>query len=899
MSSNLQSGRDPVDVAIRQLRGVGLIVDRLNIGPPPGGKKANRVDVDGQRRGKKNGWYICDWFRLDNGQQVIVGSYGVWVADDPGTVNLEFEVDKAVSAAERERLKADQARLAQQQQADVAELQAVAARRAADIWPKLPDHGSVPYLQRKQVLMHGCRIGRDGSLVVPLRRPFSDALVGLQFIQPDGSKRFITGTAKAGAAHLIGELPEDETGTIALAEGYATGASGHRATTWPVFVCFDCGNLLAVARAVREARPKARLVVLADHDQWTVRGEIRKAQLAGVDTKDIAGNDPRWAEWRAKGWLVNAGVLAAREILEVCTASVALPPIAADDPAKRSDWNDLHVSDGIDAVRAAILTPGSLITSWPAEPAVESGPAPTSDPTEADAPPADEAEAEPVAAAIGDLTHADLIARYELVHGKTDIWDTVLGQRMPYAAFAAQVGNEAAKAWKADTKKRVRIVVEKKAEKHKHKKPGTDPTVLDDLLKRYSLIYGTEAVFDHAEHMEITLGALRAFAGLKAVRDWTDHPRRRVVSLDDVQFAPQREVDDPQICNLWKGWSTLPREGTGGDAERVTRWLRVLHYVFGESDNVVDWVLKWMAYPLQYPGTKMTTSIILHGPEGSGKNTIADAVRRIYGRYGRSITQTQLESQWTDWISSKLFIVGNEVLHRQEQITQKGRIKTLITEPTVTVERKHLPGREEPNTANLIFLSNELAPLNIDRGDRRFLVMYTPPPHPDGLEFYQGLSEKSMPIETVQALHHYLLHKVDVTGFDAHTKPPMTEAKQRLIDISMPSDERFIRDWMAGETRLPYLPVTSELLFDAYDYWCRRNGEKYIRPSNKFKAAVMAVGVEASPGPIRYLSGTDHKQGRFFLPHLPDRITGSSMAARLGSCVDFFTSALKDWKNAQ
>lgn len=893
--------RDPIDVAMRQLRAMGLIVDRLNVGPPPKGKKANRVDVEGQRRGKKNGWYICDWFRLDNGQQVVVGSYGVWIGDDPGTINLDFELDVAVSTAERERLRADQARLQAQQQADLADLQASAAARAAEIWPKLPDHGSVPYLQRKQVRMYDCRLGRDGALVVPLRLPFSDVLVGLQFIQPDGGKRFITGTAKAGAAHLIGELPELENGTIALAEGYATGATGYQATSWPVFVCFDCGNLLAVAQAVRAARPRARLVVLADNDQWTVRGDIRKAHFADIDTKAIPGDDPRWLEWRNKGWLVNAGRDAAFEVLEACTASVALPPIAGDDAAKRTDWNDLHVSEGLDHVRASIITPGCLITSRPATPEPDAediediGPAPTGDPTD----PGPPDDAPPAAVPVSELTHAALLRRYELVHGRTDVWDIELGMRMPFAAFSAIVGADLAKAWQADTaNRRVRIVVEKKADKSKPRKPGTDPTVLDDLLARYSLIYGTEAVFDHRDHMELTLGALRAFAGLKAVRDWTDHPRRRVVSLEDVQFSPQREIDDPAICNLWKGWTTLPREGAGADAERVARWLRVLHYVLGESDSLLDWTLKWMAYPLQYPGTKMTTSIILHGPEGSGKNTIADAVRRIYGRYGRSITQTQLESQWTDWISGKLFIVGNEVLHRQEQITQKGRIKTLITEPTVSVERKHLPGREEPNCANLIFLSNELVPLNIDRGDRRFLVQYTPPPHPDGPEFYKGLSEKSMPIETVQALHHYLM-QVDVSDFDAHTKPPMTEAKQRLIEASMASDERFIRDWMAGETRLPFLPVTSELLFDAYDYWCRRNGEKYVRPSNKFKAAVVACGVTPSPGPVRYLSGVDHRQARFFLPPLPDRITGTSMAARLGTCVEFFSNALKNWKGGE
>ncbi|WP_293373591.1 VapE domain-containing protein [Nevskia sp.] len=457
-----QAARDPLDVALRQLRSIGLLVDRINIGPPARGK-VWRVDVEGQRKGKKSGWYMCDWFRLDNGQQVVVGSYGIWVGDDPGTINLDFEVDAAVSAAERERVRAEQQRMAAVQAEHLDEQRADAAKRAGEIWPKLPDHGAVPYLQRKQVRMFGCRIGRDGALVVPLRRPFSDALVGLQFIQPDGTKRFITGTAKHGAAHLIGDLPEDESATIGLAEGYATGATGHQATTSPTFVCFDCGNLLAVARAIREARPRARLVVFADHDQWTVRGAIRKTELAGVDVSAIAGDDAQWADWRARGWLVNAGLDAAYEVLEQCTASIALPPIAADDPAKRTDWNDLHVSEGIDRVRAAILTPGSLITSRPAAEADDIGPAPMGSDEDGDddgvddgGPMDGDAQDAPAPAAVA-LTHEQLLAGYELIHGTTDVWDVDAGKPMKFAAFKALFGSAAAKAWQDDTAKRVRI----------------------------------------------------------------------------------------------------------------------------------------------------------------------------------------------------------------------------------------------------------------------------------------------------------------------------------------------------------------------------------------------------------------------------------------------------------
>ncbi len=639
--------RDPLDVALRQLRSIGLLVDRINIGPPARGK-VWRVDVEGQRRGKKSGWYLCDWYRLDNGQQVVVGSYGIWVGDDPGSINLDFEVDTAVSAAERDRMRAEQQRLSAVHAEHLEEQRADAAKRAGEIWPKLPDNGAVPYLQRKNARMFGCRIGRDGALVVPLRRPFTEALVGLQFIQPDGTKRLLTGTAKHGAAHLIGELPADESATIGLAEGYATAATCYQATTWPTFVCFDCGNLLAVAKAIRAARPKARLVAFADHDQWTVRGAIRKAELAGLDLQPIAGDDPRWAEWRARGWLVNAGLDAAYEVLTQCTASVALPPFAADDAAKRTDWNDLHVSEGIDAVRAAILTPGSLITSLP-PPAPELV-------TDAPADPPDGAPAAEPAPVVA-LTHEQLLARYELIHGTTDVWDVDSGLRMKFQALKALIGPVAAKAWQDDTAKRVRIAVPAKPKAD----TGAAPSMR--LLEwERGLVFGETGLKASTWNV---MHVLRNHANWKGVFGF-DSFAKRIVKLRPTAFGSPEglltDTDEVQTA-AWFGrrdtYRADVKTGTAREAISVVAADNAFHPVrdylsaltwdgtdrldhfFSDYCNVIrtptisgfarNFFIQAVARVFQ-PGCKADLMLVLEGDQGARKSTLAATLAGV-GNY--------------------------------------------------------------------------------------------------------------------------------------------------------------------------------------------------------------------------------------------------------------------------
>lgn len=105
-----------------------------------------------------------------------------------------------------------------------------------------------------------------GSLVLPMR-DVQGRLWAFQTILPNGTKLFPKFGRKAGNWHMIGHRPEPE--VVAVAEGYATGASIHEAMGWPVAVALDDGNLGKVAPLLRLLHPEARLVVCGDDDPDT------------------------------------------------------------------------------------------------------------------------------------------------------------------------------------------------------------------------------------------------------------------------------------------------------------------------------------------------------------------------------------------------------------------------------------------------------------------------------------------------------------------------------------------------------------------------------------------------------------------------------------------------------
>ena len=160
-----------------------------------------------------------------------------------------------------------------------AKRRADAAARATSIWNKpasaldagTPAVSEHPYLKRKGIQSHGAKVFRgslmiremdcNGALMLVIK--YRGKITSLQFINADGEKRFLSGGEKGG--YLIGKIENGK--PVCIAEGFATGASIHEATGYPVVVAFDAGNLRKLAESLRAGKPDAVIVLCADIDE--------------------------------------------------------------------------------------------------------------------------------------------------------------------------------------------------------------------------------------------------------------------------------------------------------------------------------------------------------------------------------------------------------------------------------------------------------------------------------------------------------------------------------------------------------------------------------------------------------------------------------------------------------
>ncbi|MBF0501474.1 MAG: DUF3854 domain-containing protein [Candidatus Riflebacteria bacterium] len=363
--------------------------------------------------------------------------------------------------------------------------------------------------------------------------------------------------------------------------------------------------------------------------------------------------------------------------------------------------------------------------------------------------------------------------------------------------------------------------------RHRKDKDGVSD-YLARLNERFALIHGFSEIWDCELAQSMKVEAFKHLLPFEGKR-WLDSARKRVIRMENIVFEPAGAAET-QI-NLFRSWPLPPDKNKPCD-----NIIKHLLHVAGDEASC-HWLTCWLAWPLQNPGAKMATSIVVHGGQGTGKSILFETILKIYGEYGAVIDQKTLEADFTGWLSRKLFIIADEVISNFQQVQVKNRIKGLVTGGSVWVNRKGIEPREEANHVNLVFLSNEDLPLLIDQDDRRFFVIRCDQKE-DGF-YYKAIADE-VANGGAAGLYRYLLD-YDCSDFEGtHTKPPMTDAKHELARLCERTPEKFLRAWKDGEIPVNYMTARARQIFTLYCLWCSESNENAISET-KFGKAISKV----------------------------------------------------------
>lgn len=590
------------------------------------------------------------------------------------------DVQREFTPAERQAWAQRMRDLEAQREAERKRATEQAAEKAARMWDaaRPADEAHHPYLERKRVPGIGARLLRD-QLLVPLRQG-PGKLCGLQIIQPDGSRKFLTGTPAQGAYTVLGK--PSRTGVVVICEGYVTGVSIHLATGYCVVVAFSSGNLQHVVDKIRAAMPEAQVIIAGDDDAFTVRppnhpqaGQPWNPGLEAASATGLPVAIPRWVDQAARG--------------------------------KGTDFNDLAGTEGLDAVRMCFEDPRPILPAGP----IDGGGSPTDQP-ESVGPGGQANNTGSIEAGVTPLPAGDAVTHEQgpagddpVLHGEPagpgDAPHLIFASRPLDTAelfHASRPGGDRILHWRGEfyTWDTCRYVVR-------------DPVMIQKWLYRFMASCNTlkdtkgktvEVPFHpKSSHVNDVAHALRAvtFTPAPDIGTWLDplpedHPGGEIIAFQNgFVHWPTRTVmpaTDRLLVTSALEFDYNPSAGP------PAAWLEFLQAIWPDDQESIACLAEIMGYLLT-DDTGQQKIFMLIGPPRCGKGTILRVIEALVGKSNRaSPTLSSLGGDFglQSLIGKKVAMISDARLSgKADQQVVIENLLRISGEDAVDINRKNLP----------------------------------------------------------------------------------------------------------------------------------------------------------------------------------------------------------------
>lgn len=259
------------------------------------------------------------------------------------------------------------------------------------------------------------------------------------------------------------------------------------------------------------------------------------------------------------------------------------------------------------------------------------------------------------------------------------------------------------------------------------------------------------------------------------------------------------QMPEGLMVNQWRGFETVPSK------QRVTReeidpfYDYVVNVVCSGDTEMAHWVFSWMADMLQEPHKKPGTALVLVGVQGAGKTFLGEEVLgKIIGNshYAQINNVSRLTDKFNTTIDNRVFVQCDEAVHNYQKDVSS-RLKSIITDGSMTIEPKGVNAYTKPNHIHLMFTSNEeTAALFIDASpyERRFTVIKVSSVKAGDLNWWSEM--RAWTAASLPKIMRWLLdYKYDKKLV---SRPYRTEAKEDLQRVGMDPEVSWILARMAS-----------------------------------------------------------------------------------------------------
>ncbi len=259
-----------------------------------------------------------------------------------------------------------------------------------------------------------------------------------------------------------------------------------------------------------------------------------------------------------------------------------------------------------------------------------------------------------------------------------------------------------------------------------------------------------------------------------------NHPK--TLCYDTVAFTP---LPTPRTTiNYWVPPSITPK---GGDPSKIGEFL--LQVICNHDAESLVYLIRYLAHMWQKPEEKPGIAIVLLGGQGTGKGTFFQLLASIWTRTTLQVSSVDHVVGGFNAAMERNFIINMDEALFSGDRRSMGRLKSMITEPTITIEQKYQPRRTVGSIHRFFAASNHQHFGNIEKDDRRFVFLRVSDERKGDHNYFKQLY-KAMDDPVQLGAFVNLLATTDITDFNVRSKPNTSELIQQKLQ-SLRGFERF------------------------------------------------------------------------------------------------------------